>query len=166
MSSRRVKSVAPAMLGRLALLGCFVPLGHFVPVNDVPESGDIIGATVLILEVISVFPDVQSKDGLSFDTSDSFAHQRAVLIGRRSDFEFAVIDHQPSPTRAEASDAGGSELFLECIKASEGRFDVCEQSSRRFATCIPTDDVPEEGVVPMPTAIVSDCSTLIVGDSC
>jgi hypothetical protein len=39
------------------------PAGHFVPVHNVPERCDVIRAAVLVVQVVSMFPDVQAQDG-------------------------------------------------------------------------------------------------------
>ncbi len=67
-----------AMLKRLSgvksLFGC-------LPVDDIPPSVDVVGSTVLVVEIVSMFPDIQTNDGdLSF-------HQRAILIGCGHDLQ-------------------------------------------------------------------------------
>jgi hypothetical protein len=58
---------------------------------------DVVGATVLIFEIVRVLPDVQPQDG------NLALHQRAVLIRRRVDFKLLVgSSHEPGPARAEA----------------------------------------------------------------
>lgn len=47
---------------RLRLLGKLA--ADVIPVHDLEERLDVIGAAVLVLEVIGVFPDVNSEDGL------------------------------------------------------------------------------------------------------
>src|SRR5262249_32570867 len=91
----------PEFLFREALL-------DFLPVHDAPPGRDVVGAAVLILEVIGVLPNVEAHDGnLAF-------HHGAVLIRGGGDFELAgAILDQPGPTRAEAAHAGGSEPFFE-----------------------------------------------------
>ncbi len=41
-----------------ALLGSSITLAHGIPVDHVEECGDIVRAAVLIVQVVSVFPDV------------------------------------------------------------------------------------------------------------
>ena len=36
-------------------------VGDCAPVNDIPESIDIIGATVLVVEVVGMLPDIKPK---------------------------------------------------------------------------------------------------------
>ncbi len=50
----------PAPFLRL-LLFCFgIPLRYIAPVDDAPDCFNVIGADVLILEVIGMFPDVDA----------------------------------------------------------------------------------------------------------
>ena len=44
-----------------------------VPIDDIPECGDVAGAHVLILEVVSVLPDVECDYWLTFDISDTLS---------------------------------------------------------------------------------------------
>ena len=48
---------------------------HLGPVHHVPPRGEVVGATVLILQVVGVLPDVGAEDrrGLA-------VHQRVVLV--------------------------------------------------------------------------------------
>src|SRR5260221_11267836 len=48
-----------------------------VPADDVPEGRDVVGATVLVVEVIGVLPHVEA------DERHVTVHDRAVLIRRR-----------------------------------------------------------------------------------
>src|SRR5690606_4389745 len=54
-----------------------VVLGYGVPVDDVPEGLDVVGAAVLVLEVVGMLPHVEPED------RRVTVHQRAVLVGSR-----------------------------------------------------------------------------------
>jgi hypothetical protein len=70
-----------------------------VPIYHVPEGGDIVGALVLVVKVVGVFPDIEGDDGFASDASNGGAHQRAVLIGGGTDGELLVGGHiEPGPT--------------------------------------------------------------------
>src|SRR5258708_31817467 len=62
-----------------------VALGDGAPVDDVPPAVNIIGALVLVFEVIGMLPDVYAQDRLLA------VHQRVVLVGPADDFHFAVV---------------------------------------------------------------------------
>ena len=94
----------------------------FVPVHNVPPCGNVVGATVLVVEVIGVFPDVNAQDRRAF-TIHQTAHQWIVLVGCRTDTEPIALDTKPCPATAEACCCSGCELLLECIHGTECRID-------------------------------------------
>ncbi len=60
------------------------------------KCGDVIGAAVLIVEVISMFPHINADD------RGQTVRERAVLIGGGDNSEAAALLDEPSPTGAEA----------------------------------------------------------------
>src|SRR6266516_4960643 len=95
----------------LALEPQGVSPGNFVPVDDIPPRGEIVGAAVLVLKVVGVFPDVVAHDRVET------VHQRTILIGGRGDREPAALDkHNPDPTGAEALDTCIVKGCLELVK--------------------------------------------------
>jgi hypothetical protein len=46
------------------LLGVGETLVDFVPVDDVPPGGEVVGAAVVVLEVVGVLPNVVADDGV------------------------------------------------------------------------------------------------------
>ena len=52
-----------------------IPIVNSSPVHHVPPLCQIFGATVLIGEVVGVFPEVVAEDGNAAD------HERVVLVG-------------------------------------------------------------------------------------
>ena len=51
------------------------------PIDHRPNGFEVIGAAVLIVEIIGVFPDIDSEDWGAFDSCDCFAHQGVILVG-------------------------------------------------------------------------------------
>ena len=89
-------------------------LVHHVPIHDLPKSGKMVGATVLIVKIIGVFPHVEGQQG-----PQAVLHGIARVVFLRDD-EFAVcIGGQPHPARSEQGGAFFGKLFLEGIKATE-----------------------------------------------
>jgi len=78
---------------------CGVVLGHLVPVDHIPPRLEVVGALVLVLEVVGVFPDVAAEDGFSFGAGDGLA------VTRSGDTEVTV-------TAGTAIDRSGRELVL------------------------------------------------------
>lgn len=81
----------PAKEGSLA--NCFlVALLGFIEVNDVPNSVKVIGLDVEVLEVESVFPDI--------DTDNRDVAQERILVGSGNDLELVVrrVYTEPTPS--------------------------------------------------------------------
>src|SRR5258708_37007610 len=70
-------------------------LVHFSPVDDVPPRGEVIGAAVLVLQIVGVLPNVVAEDGVEAQA------QRRGLIGRGDDLELASRGQRRAPTGAE-----------------------------------------------------------------
>src|ERR1035441_7659840 len=82
-----------------------------VPVDDVPPCGEVVGAAVLVLQVVGVLPDVVAEDGVEA------AGEGRVLVGGGDDLEFAALEDEPAPAGAELLGGGLVELLL----GEEGR---------------------------------------------
>src|SRR6185503_13932211 len=83
--------------GTALFRGSLVNVPDFRPVYHIPECLEVIRTTVLIFEVVGVFPNVAPED--RFVTF----HNRTVLIGSGSHFQFALFvtinQAQPLPNR-------------------------------------------------------------------
>src|SRR5262249_15865557 len=104
-----------------------VILGHFGPVHDVPESLQIVGPLVLVLEVICVFPDITAENRFAFATGDEHAHDGIVLIGGGDALQLAAVHDEPDPAAAETPGAAGFKFFLEGLEATERGLDVVRE---------------------------------------
>ena len=49
--------------GDCLALGCCVSIGYFVPVDDIPERTDVVGSSVLIIQIVSMLPDIKTEYG-------------------------------------------------------------------------------------------------------
>ena len=54
-------------------------LGNLVPVDDVPPGADVFRSTVLVFQVVSVLPNIQTKDW-ELDLIADTLHERIVLV--------------------------------------------------------------------------------------
>src|SRR5258708_29322178 len=119
--------------------------GNFIPVDDLPEGAKIVGAFVLIFQIIGVFPNVDAQDrsALYF----GYIHQWVVLVGGGRDLQLSVLYDQPCPAAAETADAGGIELFFESIEAAKGGANVIGQLSSRGAGRLGAQNFPEKAVI-------------------
>src|SRR5579885_1103664 len=86
----------------------------FVPVHDIPPRGQIIGAAIVVLQIVSVFPNVIAHDG------EHSLRNWIVLIGGADDLELTVrFANQPCPATAELLRPSIIELRLKILKAAE-----------------------------------------------
>ena len=145
--------------------GLGVEGGDGVPVHDIPEGGDVVGAAVLVVEVVGVFPDVEAEDGGAFATGDGFAHDGGVLVGGGGDGEFAVEDDEPCPAGTEAGGGGFREFGFEVIEAAEGGVDGSGERAGGETAFTGAEDGPEERVVYVTAGVVADGGADSVGDS-
>src|SRR6188472_2310670 len=101
---------AVRLLGRRA-----VALADLVPVDHIPPGGEIVGALVLVFQVVGMLPDIDTEN-----RSLLGVHQRVVLIRSADDFQLAgSISDDPSPTGTEAARASLVDRVLEGIETTE-----------------------------------------------
>ncbi len=85
-----------------------------VPVDDLPEGGEVVGAAVLIVEIVGVLPDVEGEEWLEV------VKEGVVGVWFLGDDEFAVgVLAEPYPAGAEEGGAFLLELFLESLEGAE-----------------------------------------------
>lgn len=129
--------------------------------------GEVVGAAVLVVEVVGVFPHVHTQNRGAADARDGFAHQRVVLVGGGHDIELAVLDDQPRPARAEAGLGGVFELLLEGVEAAEGAVDGVQQFAAGLVGAVLAltlaHDLPEHAVVGVAARIVAQGALLVGG---
>src|SRR3954452_17348129 len=93
--------------------GFLVAAADLGPVDDVPPGGEVIGAPVLVVEVVGLLPDVDAEQrGVAL-------HDRAVLVGGRIDGEAGAIVDEPRPAAAESLDASVVDRRLQLVGAAE-----------------------------------------------
>src|SRR5258707_13266255 len=87
-----------------ARLGGGIALGDLAPVHGIPPGLEVIGAAVLVIEIVSVFPDVVAHQHALA------VHDRSVLVRAGLDRELAVLaDGHEHPARTELASARGVE---------------------------------------------------------
>ena len=90
-----------------------IPLFQLCPVDDLPEGGQVGGAAVLVVQVVSVLPNVEGQEGLEA-AGDGVAG--AGLLG---DLQGAVGGGgKPYPAAAEKACAFSFEVCLEGIEGA------------------------------------------------
>jgi hypothetical protein len=114
-----------------------------VPVHEVPEKRrDVVQPAVLIVEIVSMLPDI---DGEQWPLAGG---QRSFGIRRGDDAQLPVIEHQPRPAAAELVARGTDELLAEDPLASEGGLDCRGNRSSGFAASARPHALPQECVIP------------------
>src|SRR5262249_3226138 len=87
----RLKGPTFKKLGAV-LLRPVEPLLRFVPIHDVPPRPDVFRPTVLILQIVSMFPNIETYDReLAF-------HNRRILIGAGNNIDLSAAFDEPGPT--------------------------------------------------------------------
>src|ERR1700693_1052557 len=120
------------------------------PVERVEPRGDVVRPFVLVLQVVSVLPDVDSED------RGQPLHVRAVLVGIRLDGHLTVlVDNEPSPAASELAYRRLLELLLESVVAPERGFDRLGDPPFRVAAGARSHDRPEDRVVRVAAGIVA-----------
>src|SRR3974390_2754850 len=100
--------------GRSSSGSRFEVLAHCIPVYDVPNCFQIFRPPILVLEVVRVFPNVDTQQRLQP------VHYRTVLICRRSNFQTArFVNHQPGPAAAESARTSSLNLLFELVETAE-----------------------------------------------
>src|SRR6185437_10519903 len=118
------QGVAAACLGKLQ--------GYPRPVDDVPPRVDVVGASVLVAQVVGVFPGVEAKKGRVP------LHERRILIRRGCNRQPGAIVDKPRPAAAEALQPGISQLVLELRKAVERAVDCRRKVTVGLAAAVGT----------------------------
>src|SRR5580704_8715842 len=124
-----------------------------IPVERVEPCGYIVRPLVLVLEVVGVLPNVNSKD------RGQPLHVRAVLVGVTLHGQFRLlVDDQPCPAAPELADGSLLEQFLDRVVAAERRLDRIGDPSFRGTAATGTHDGPEDRVIRVAAGIVANNS--------
>ena len=111
-----------------------------------------------MLEIVGVFPDVDSVDG------GTAGHEGRVLIREGFDEKFSVFAAtEPSPTASEDAHRAFGHFFLPLFIAAKGCFDLLGQFALRFLSRV-GKGFPEDGVVGVAASIVADGGTDLGGN--
>ena len=87
----------------------------------------MVGATVLVIQVVRVFPHVKTEKRFQSGT------YRVTAVSFFGDMQFTVLVYgQPGPTRTKQSDCCCIEFFLEVLEAAEVTFDCFSQFASGF----------------------------------
>lgn len=145
-------------------------LTDLVPVDDIPPVGNILWTTILIFEIVGMFPHIQSENRKRWITTrqDSL-HEWIVLIGGIDNFQLVTLaDHDPHPSRSKGGTRCGLGLkgSLHFVHAAKGLVNEFGQLLRWLALLGLTGwshFVPEKGMIVMSTTTVADTGSSIKG---
>jgi hypothetical protein len=89
-----------------------VPLLHLLPINHLPDSLEVLGLAVLILQVVGVLPGVDAEQGLE-GADDGVL----VGVGSNGDIMGVLVADEPDPATALE---GGEGLVEGVLEGGEG----------------------------------------------
>ncbi len=130
--------------------------GDEIPVDEFGDGGEVVGAFVLVFEVVGVFPNVDSEERFCA------GHQGRVLVWSGFHDEFCVADGEPYPAAPEHFEACCDELFFEGLLGFEMGFDVFEECSGGGWAAF-FEALPEERMVCVAAALVAEIVADVVG---
>ena len=81
---------------------------HHLPIHNLPQRLQVRGAAVLVVKVVSVFPDVEGEDGAEA-VGDGIVGAGVLADGQGA----GDIGLEPDPAGAEEAHTLGNEVFLE-----------------------------------------------------
>src|SRR6266545_503888 len=119
---------------------------HLRPVDDVPPGLDVLGAAVLVLEVVGVLPDVEPEQ------RHVAIHDRRVLVRKGLDRDAGPVPDQPRPTTAEARDRSLRERLLELAEIA----DCLGERAVRLPAAVRAHHLPEHAVVRVAADVVAN----------
>ena len=127
-----------------------------LPVHEIVEpSLEVLRASIAVVDVIAVLPDVDAEDRLRA------VHQRVFAVRGLHDFKLPVLDRQPGPARTELTLAGFNEVGANLVEAAvlvNERLDLARQLLAAAALLHP---LPEMKMVIVLADVVDDADSLI-----
>lgn len=122
-----------------------------IPVEEIPDSGGMLGSAVLIFQVVGMFPDVDGEQRFSA------VGERAILVGGALNEEGAIFfEGEPAPAAAEVTGRGFGQFILELIEAAKVFIDGFGEFALRFgALVIGAEYLPVEIVIGDSAAVVN-----------
>lgn len=95
---------------------------YYLPIHNLPQLSQVRGTAVLVIEVVSVFPDVESQKRLQ-----AFGDGVGGTSLLSDDQGTVSLSGEPYPAAAEETNAFGYELFLESVEATPLLLDLFRQ---------------------------------------
>src|SRR5579875_81416 len=132
----------------LVLLGLLETLVDLFPIHHVPPGRKVLGAAIVVLQVVGVLPYVVAQNGIEA------LHEGAVLIRRGDDLQLAAAIDQPAPAGAELLGRRLVELLLESVEGAEVFLNLLCDRANGIAATLRLHQLPEHRVVDVAAAVV------------
>lgn len=89
-------------------------LSYVAPVDNIPNSAEVLSLAVLVLQVVSVLPSINTHKRLEVASDRVLAHAGDQTKGARG-----LVLYQPSPARALNASESGVGLLLQVVEGAE-----------------------------------------------
>mmetsp|Transcript_13628 Transcript_13628/g.23932 ORF Transcript_13628/g.23932 Transcript_13628/m.23932 type:complete len:249 (+) Transcript_13628:107-853(+) len=137
-------------------LGDGEALGDVLPVDDLPDALQVVRANVLVLQVVSVLPDINAKQ-----RHQAGGGLEGILVGGGGDSEAlaGLVVAEPAPSAALHSNRGSSQSGLHTVQGAILGLDHVQQVAvfNLASTLLSGGKVVEEnGVVQVSTPVELD----------
>lgn len=139
--------------------GLLVAASYNVPVYDRPDILDVVGTAILIAEVVSMFPDIDTEEG-----TKAMYYRIASVRFLRDDELTVFLCREPSPTRAEERRASREEFLLEGFKATPLSDNSIKELTRRLSSLAWSKLSEVEVMIERLTCIVEDRTFALADD--
>src|SRR5690606_14741869 len=127
-----------------------------LPIYEVVEPClEVLGTSVAVVNVVAVLPHIAAENRLAA------VHQRIFAVGRLRHLELAVVDGEPSPTRAELGDAGVDEVRPHLVEAAVVLHQLLELARQLVAAAALLHPVPEVRVIIVLASVVDQPLVLL-----
>src|SRR6266702_1066501 len=114
-----------------------VTLVDLVPVQDVPPRGQIFRTSVVVFQIVGMFPHIVAEDGIQA------LRDWIVLIRRADDLHVAVcLASQPDPSAAKLFSTGIVEFGLKIFEVPESFLNNVGDRSRGIAPTFGLHNLP------------------------
>src|SRR6476659_3836861 len=125
------------------LTGRCEAIRHIRPVRDIPERLDVVGADVLVIEVVRVLPDVEEQQ------RNRAGRELRLLVEELLDDQVLAdrVPEQSGPARTLHAESGGGEVGAELVERPEVVIDRRLEVSDRLVAAVRREVRPEDRVV-------------------
>ena len=113
------------------LFGLGKSFRNIAPIDDIPNCRDVIWSNIFILQVITVFPDINTKQR---DQTRCFLQRYLIRTSFYFEGTRSFVVPQPTPPRTLHTDRFRTELLFECIERSKIFFNLISQCTGGLTT--------------------------------